>query len=488
VQKVLVANRGEIALRVVRACRALGLGSVAVYSEADRAALHVRAADEAQALGGADPAESYLNIPAVIRAARASGVDALHPGYGFLSENPDLAAACAEAGLTFVGPPASVLALCGDKAATRRRVVQAGVPVLPGTDPVDDRAAAAAARKIGAPLLIKAASGGGGKGIHRVDALPELPAALRLARGEAQAAFGDDRVYLERWLPRPRHVEVQILADGGGSVVHLGERECSIQRRHQKLIEEAPAPHVGEGTREAIRRAAVAAAGAVGYRNAGTVEFLLAGTEFFFLEINARLQVEHPVTEAVTGLDLVALQLHIAAGRPLPLRQHDVRFHGHAIECRVSAEDVDQHFLPWVGRVGHVLLPGGPGVRVDGALAPGMEVTRYYDPLLAKVIASGATREEAIARMAGALREMAVTGVPTTLPFHRWAMVHPAFRAGRYATDFVEAEWRGAPAADAATAALAAGVLAHCDDHRVPLLPEQPADGWTRAARRDALS
>ena len=488
IRKVLIANRGEIALRVIRACRAHDLAAVAVYSDADAAALHVRAADEAYRVGGAAPAESYLNIGAMIDAARRAGADAVHPGYGFLSENPAFAQACADAGLTFVGPPPEALALCGDKAATRARAAEAGVPLLRGTGPVDDGAIQHAAARLGFPLLIKAAAGGGGKGIHRVERPADLAGALTLARGEARTAFGDDRVYLEQWLDRPRHVEVQIAADGRDAVVHLGERECSIQRRHQKVIEEAPAPGLAEELRERLHQAAVTAARAVGYRSAGTVEFLVVGSAFYFLEINARLQVEHPVTEAVTGVDLVALQLRIASGAPLSIRQSAVRMRGHALECRVSAEDVEREFLPWVGRIDHVLLPGGPGIRIDSALAPGMEVSRYYDPLLAKVIAMGATREEAIARMAGALREMVVTGVPTTIPFHRWAMGHPAFRSGAYDTRFVDAEWHGRRSPDPRLAALAAAVLVHQSRRRSPLLPPQAASAWTQAAKQGGLT
>ncbi len=488
VRKVLVANRGEIALRVIRACRARGLAAVAIYSDVDEGALHVRAADEAYRVGGAAPAESYLNIASIVDVARRAGADAVHPGYGFLSENPAFAEACAQAGLSFVGPPAEALALCGDKVATRGRVTAAGVPLLRGTETLGDAEALVAGENLGFPVLIKAAAGGGGKGIHRVERAEDLPGALRLARGEARTAFGDDRVYLEQWLEHPRHVEVQIVADGRGTVVHLGERECSIQRRHQKVIEEAPAPGLAAELRESIHRAAVTAAQAVGYRNAGTVEFLVSGSAFYFLEINARIQVEHPVTEAVTGVDLVTLQLRIASGAALSIRQSAVRLRGHAIECRISAEDVERDFLPWVGRIGHVLLPGGPGIRIDGALAPGMEVTRYYDPLLAKVIALGSTRDEAIARMAAALREMIVTGVPTTIPFHRWALAHSAVRSGGYDTRFVETEWGARQSPDTRTAALAAAVLVHRDRRRSPLLPPQGPGAWVRASRHEGIA
>ncbi|OLD60670.1 MAG: hypothetical protein AUI83_01955 [Armatimonadetes bacterium 13_1_40CM_3_65_7] len=354
---------------------------------------------------------------------------------------------------------------------------------------VDDRAALAAAAGLGFPVLIKAAAGGGGKGIHRAARSEDLPGALRLARSEARGAFGDDRVYLERWVERPRHVEVQIVADDHESVVHLGERECSIQRRHQKLIEESPAPRLPAGIPEAIRTAAVAAARAVGYRNAGTVEFLVSDGSFYFLEINARLQVEHPVTEMVTGCDLVALQLEVASGSPLPVRQEQIRLHGHAIECRISAEDPENQFVPWSGRIGQVLLPGGPSIRVDGALAPGMEISRHYDPLLAKIIAWGSVRDEAIARMAAALGETVVTEVPTTVPFHRWALAHPVFRAGEYDTRFVDVEWEARVLPGGRLAALAAAVLAFKEDHRPPMLPPQvPPTGWIQAARREGIA
>jgi acetyl-CoA carboxylase biotin carboxylase subunit len=488
IRKVLIANRGEIALRVIRACRTRGLATVAVYSDADRAGLHVPAADEAYPIGGPAAAQSYLRITAIIEAALASGADAVHPGYGFLAENAAFAQACREAGLTFIGPPPEAIATCGDKAETRRAVRSAGVPVLPGTDPVSDEAAAGAAERLGFPLLIKAAAGGGGKGIHLVSRPEDLSGRLRLARGEAQGSFGDDRVYLERWVEHPRHIEVQILADGHGHVIHLGERECSIQRRHQKVIEETPSPAVTDGMRNEMGKTAVAAARAVGYRNAGTVEFLLAGRDFYFLEINARLQVEHPITEFVTGTDLVALQLAIAAGEPLPMRQEEVALHGHAIECRISAEDPASGFLPWTGRIGEVVLPGGPGIRIDSALVSEMEVTRFYDPLLAKLVAWGSHRDEAIARMIAALRETVITGLPTTIPFHLWALEHPLFRSGTYGTQFVDTEWSPRESVPPPGVLLAAAAFAHHLDRRPPLLPPQDAGAWRAAARREAVS
>ena len=488
IRKLLVANRGEIALRVIRACRAAGVVPVAVYSDADRAAPHVSAADEACRIGPAPAAESYLSVGAISDAARASGADAVHPGYGFLAENPALAEACAEAGVVFVGPPAATLARCGDKAETRRAARAAGVPILPGTDPLDDAGLAREAGRIGFPVLLKAAAGGGGKGIHLVRAAGDLAAAVRLARGEARGAFGDDRLYVEKWLEHARHVEVQIIADVAGSLVHLGERDCSIQRRHQKVIEESPSPALDAPLREAMGRAAVTAARAVGYVNAGTVEFVVGGRGFYFLEINARLQVEHPVTEMVTGYDLARLQLAIAGGGALPFEQRDVAARGHAVEARISAEDPDAGFVPWVGRVGQVLLPGGPWVRVDGALAPGMEVTRFYDPILAKVVAWGETRADAIARLAQALRETVITGVPTTVPFLRWALAHPAVRGGSYTTRFVETEWERRDRTPPEGIVEAAAVLADRAGRTVP--PPVSADGgaWAQAARRDGLT
>ncbi|MDQ7828589.1 MAG: biotin carboxylase N-terminal domain-containing protein [Armatimonadota bacterium] len=489
-----------MALRIARTCRALGIEPVAVYTPADRDAPYLRLAAEAHPLPADAPAESYLNIARLVEIARRAGADAVHPGYGFLAENPEFAAACAEAGLRFVGPPAAVLARCGDKAEARRRVAAAGVPVLPGTGPVSDEEVERAAAAVGYPLLIKAVGGGGGKGIHLVERPEALRSAVRLARGEAQAAFGDPRIYLERWLPRPRHVEVQVLADREGQVVHLGERDCSIQRRHQKVIEETPSPAVGPALRARLGEAAVRAAQALGYENAGTVEFLLDtdaaptgssapfGEAFYCIEINARLQVEHPVTELVTGLDLVALQLHLAGGAPLPLRQEDVTWRGHAVECRVSAEDPHHDFLPTLGTVAAAWEPSGPGVRVDSTLAPGLLVTRHFDPLLAKVVTWGPDRPTAIARMTAALDEMAVAGVRTTLPFLRWAVRTPAFREGRYDVRFTEAWTRAAPDPEATELAVLAAALWEHGRRRGPVLPRGEAGArWGRAGRLEAV-
>ncbi len=488
IRRLLIANRGEIAVRVIRACRALGIAPLAVFSPADAPAPHVRLADRAWPLPADPPAESYLNIPRLLAIARDAGADAVHPGYGFLAENAGFATACAAADLVFVGPPAEVLARCGDKVHARERIAAAGVPVLPGTGAVTDEEAAAASKSVGYPLLIKAVGGGGGKGIHLVESGADLPSALRLARGEAVAAFGDPRLYLERWLRYPRHVEVQILADAGGAVVQLGERECSVQRRHQKIIEESPSPALRPERRARLAAAAVAAAQAVGYVNAGTVEFLLDGDDFYCIEVNARLQVEHPVTEMVTGVDLVAAQLRLAAGEPLGLRQEEIIPHGHAVECRVGAEDPHHGFLPSLGTVDAVREPAGPGIRVDSALSSGLQVSRHFDPLLAKVIAWGPAREEALNRMAAALDEMAVSGVRTTLPFLRWALADQVFRSGEYDVRFAQRwESRTPDPAHADVAAIAAALWTHARRRR-PVLPRVSADGgWRRTARLESL-
>ncbi|MGD2207734.1 MAG: acetyl-CoA carboxylase biotin carboxylase subunit, partial [Anaerolineae bacterium] len=430
--KVLIANRGEIAVRILRACRELGIRTVAVYSEADRRALHVRYANEAYPIGPALARDSYLRIDRILDAARVSGAEAIHPGYGFLAENAEFAAACVEAGVAFIGPPASAIAAMGDKVEARRRMQAAGVPVVPGTDTdLADEQILAEAGRVGFPLFIKAAAGGGGKGMRLVKSADQLERALGQARREALKAFGDDRVYLERAVQGARHIEIQILADTHGRVIHLGERECSIQRRHQKLVEEAPSPAVDEDLRGRMGAVAVRAAEAVGYTNAGTVEFLLdRDGSFYFLEMNTRLQVEHPITEAVTGIDIVKEQLRLAAGEPLRYRQADIRVQGHAIECRITAEDPFNSFLPASGRVIRLFQPSGPGVRVDGGIEEGLEVSTYYDSLLAKLVVWGESREAALGRLAGALAEYRVVGLPTSIPFHQWLVSHEAFRRG----------------------------------------------------------
>jgi acetyl-CoA carboxylase biotin carboxylase subunit len=443
VRRLLIANRGEIAVRIIRACRELGVESVAVYSDADRAAPHVRLADAAVRIGPAAASESYLRIPAILDAARASGADAVHPGYGFLAENAAFARACAEAGLTFVGPPADVIERMGSKLAARELMETAGVPIVPGQRPADQSEAGvrAAADAVGLPLLIKASAGGGGKGMRTVRETGEIDEAIAAARREALAAFGNGTLYVERLIERPRHVEVQILADRHGHIVHLFERECSVQRRHQKVIEETPSPVLTPALRARMGEAAVAAARAAGYVNAGTIEFLLAGdgdaATFYFLEMNTRLQVEHPVTEAVTGVDLVRAQIAVASGDPLPWPQASLTQRGHAIECRVYAEDPDHGFLPQAGRLLAFRVPEGPGIRVDAGVREGDEVSVHYDPLLAKLIAYGETREAAIDRAIAALRRFAVLGIRSNVSFLLRILRHERFRRGDVHTGFL---------------------------------------------------
>ena len=443
IAKVLVANRGEIAVRVIRACREQGIGSVAVFSEADREALHVLMADEAYPIGPPAPNESYLAIDKLVRVAKAAGADAVHPGYGFLAENAGFAEACGAAGLVFIGPPPQAIRALGDKTAARRIARELGVPTVPGTfEPVAGEAAVlAAAGQIGYPLMIKASMGGGGKGMRAVHAESDLVAALGTAQSEAAYAFGDGAVYLERLLLEPRHIEVQVLADTHGHVVHLGERECSIQRRHQKLVEEAPANQMTPKLREEMGECAIAAAKAVGYEGAGTLEFLVDGDgRFYFLEMNTRVQVEHAVTELVTGIDIVKSGIRIAAGEPLDFAQADVGLHGWALECRIYAEDPEKNFMPSPGKIAEFRPPEGPGVRNDAGVAAGAEVTVFYDPMIAKLCTWGRDRPEAIARMRRGLHEYVVTGVKTSLPFHRRVLDNAAFRAGRYDTGFIATE------------------------------------------------
>lgn len=440
IRKVLIANRGEIALRVLRACRELGIPAVVAYSEADRESLPVRLADEAICIGPAPAERSYNHIPAIISAAVVTGCDALHPGYGFLAENALLAEICEECGITFIGPRPQTLRALGDKAEARRLMQRAGLPIVPGSETLvrDASEARRIARKLGYPVLVKAAAGGGGRGMRIVREERELATALQVAQQEAQAAFGDPSVYLERYLERPRHVEVQILADQHGNIVAVGERDCSIQRRYQKLIEEAPAPDLSARVRDALHEAAVRGARAVGYVGAGTFEFLVDREgHFYFTEANARLQVEHPVTEAVTGLDLVQWQLAIAAGERLALRERDLAPRGHAIEVRVTAEDPDRDFAPRPGRIEQLVWPGGPGIRVDSHAYAGYVVPPHYDSLLGKVIAWGLDRAQAIERLDRALRETIIDGVPTPIPLLRRILQHPDFRASRHTTTFL---------------------------------------------------
>jgi len=463
-RKILIANRGEIAVRVARTCRAMRIPTVAIYSEADRGALHTREADEAVLVGPAEALRSYLDIDAVVAAAQRVGADAIHPVYGFLSQNAAFADAVAAAGLTFIGPPASVHRAMGDKKAARRLMGAAGVPVVPGYDGDDqsDATLLAEAERIGWPLMLKPSRGGGGKGMRVVAGKKDFPASLAASRREAKAAFGEDVMVLERFVERPRHVEVQVLADTHGDVVHLFERECSIQRRHQKVVEETPSLALTAQRRAALCAAGVAAARAAAYVNAGTVEFLLDPQgSFYFLEMNTRLQVEHPVTEAVTGLDLVRLQIEVAAGRPLPLRQDQIAARGHALECRLYAEDPGNDDLPSPGRILHLVAPEGPGVRFDGGVAAGSEVTVHYDPLLAKVVTWGRDRDEAMEKMTAALARTVVLGVVTNLARLRAILEHPAFRAGELHTGFLEEHLaevtpQRRPPAEAVAAAVAA--------------------------------
>jgi acetyl-CoA carboxylase biotin carboxylase subunit len=448
ITRLLVANRGEIALRIIRACREMGIETVAVYSEADAGALHVRAADRAIGIGAAPARDSYLSIARVIDAARSARADAIHPGYGFLSENPAFAHACAAAGIVFVGPPAAVIERMGSKIDARRLAIDAGVPVVPGETAADqtDAGVLQAVQRVGVPALIKASAGGGGKGMRRVGPDDDVPAAIQAARREAMAAFGDGTLYVERLIQAPHHVEVQVFADNHGHTIHLFERECSVQRRHQKVIEESPSPLLTDILRRRISAAAVAVAQAAGYRNAGTVEFLVeasradADAPFYFLEMNTRLQVEHPVTEEITGLDLVRAQLIVAAGQPLPWAQHDLSQRGHAIEARVYAEDPSNGFIPQAGRLAEYIEPRAPGVRVDSGVAAGSEIPVHYDPMIAKVIATAESRSLAIARLSAALKAFAVRGVRTNLQFLIRVLALQEFHDGRLDTSFLDRE------------------------------------------------
>ncbi len=495
-RKILIANRGEIAVRIIRACRELGIGTVAVYSEADRGALHVQLADEARLLGPPPPPESYLKIEAILDAAHSTGAEAVHPGYGFLAENAEFSRACAEAGIQFIGPGPDAISRMGDKLEARRSVEQLGVPLIPGTlgekMSVDDLVTSSA--DIGFPVMVKAVGGGGGKGMRVVEKEEELRSSIETASSEAMKAFGNGEVYLERCLFDSRHVELQVVRDRHGNAVHLFERECSVQRRHQKLIEEAPAL-ISEELRAEMCEAALAIVGGIDYESVGTIEFLVDGDRFFFLEMNTRLQVEHPVTELITGIDLVKLQIRIAAGEEIGFTQADVVRKGHAIEARICAESPESNFMPSFGRVNELQLPGGPGVRIDSDLQVGSEVTLYYDPLVAKIIASGTDRAEALDRMRFALSELRVGGIRTTTGLLERVVDDEEFRRGGYDTGylarFLEAN-RGEPGDDELPAAIAA-VLEH--DARVSA-PQVAADtpsgsetesGWIRAAREGAL-
>lgn len=499
--KVLIANRGEIAVRIIRACRELGLQTVAVYSDADRQALHVRYADEAYLLGPAPSRESYLRGDKIIDIARRSGAKAIHPGYGFLAERADFAETCQESGLVFIGPRPSAIAAMGDKATARATVSAAGVQVVPGTEgegSLRDEELLGVAPQIGFPLLIKATAGGGGKGMREVGNLDEMPALLHSARREAEAAFGDGNVYLEKLVEGARHIEIQILADNQGNVLHLGERECSLQRRHQKLLEESPSPFVAddEDLRQRMGTVAVRTAQAVHYANAGTIEFLVdRDRNFYFLEMNTRLQVEHPVTEMVTGIDIVKEQIRIARGRQLRYTQDNVRLNGWAIECRVNAEDPYNNFMPSTGRITHSLLPTGPGVRIDSGVYPGFEVSSYYDSLISKLIVWGETRAEAILRMRRSLDEYKIVGVHTNIPFHQKLMDSHRFMAGHFDTRFVENRFSMESSEESTQertgiAAILATLVAHQQQERaahIVLRNERDTSNWKWLSRWERL-
>jgi acetyl-CoA carboxylase biotin carboxylase subunit len=444
--KLLIANRGEIALRILRSCRELGIATVAVHSTVDRNALHVQLADEAVCVGEAPSSRSYLNVPNILAAATSRGADAIHPGYGFLAENADFAEKCLDHGITFVGPsPASILAM-GDKSTAKATMQAVGVPTIPGSEGLlkNHREAASLAERMGYPVMIKATAGGGGRGMRLVPSAAELENLFKAAQGESEAAFGNPGLYMEKFIDRPRHVEVQVLADRHGNVVHLGERDCSIQRRHQKLLEEAPGPGLDPDLRRRMGEAAVAAARHIGYEGAGTVEFLLdSGGGFYFMEMNTRIQVEHPVTEMVTGIDLIAEQLRIAGGEAISVRQEQIQLSGHAIECRINAEDPRHNFRPAPGRITGWLPPGGPGVRVDSHVYTGYEIPPFYDSLIGKLIVWGTDREHALKRLRRALSECAVTGIPTTIDFHLALLDRPEFQRGEVHTKFVEQEMMG---------------------------------------------
>ncbi len=501
VNKVLIANRGEIAVRIIRACRELGITTVAVYSDADRSAMHVRYADEAYPIGPAPSRESYLRMDRIFEVAQRCGADAIHPGYGFLAEREAFAEGCAERGITFIGPRPSAIAAMGDKAVARATVTRAGVPVVPGTEAegsLSDEQIIAVAPQIGFPLLIKATAGGGGKGMREVRRAEDLPALLQSARREAESAFGDGNVYLEKLVEGARHIEIQVLADTHGNVIHLGERECSLQRRHQKLLEEAPSPFIGDDweLRSRMGEVACKAAAAVNYVNAGTIEFLVdKDRRFYFLEMNTRLQVEHPITELVTGVDIVKEQIRIARGRRLRLTQADLSLKGHAIECRVNAEDPYNSFLPSTGRITTSILPTGPGVRVDTGVFAGFEVSPYYDSLISKLICWGETRGEAILRMRRALEEYRIVGVKTNIPFHQIMMDSHRFIAGHYDTRFVEERFSMEEAeegkeAHPEIAAIMATLVAHRQSQRAAQIVrrgKRDASNWKWVGRWERM-
>jgi acetyl-CoA carboxylase biotin carboxylase subunit len=493
-RKILIANRGEIALRIIRTVREMGLRSVGVFSDADRAALHVRKADEAAHLGASPSSESYLSITKIIDAARRHGADAIHPGYGFLSENAAFAAACEAAGITFIGPSSKSIALMGSKTSARRVAKQGGAPIVPGTEDglMDPAEAEAVAATTGFPVMLKAVAGGGGKGMRRVDRAEDLRSAFESASSEASRAFSDGRIYIEKLIENARHVEIQIFGDHHGNLVHLGERECSVQRRHQKVIEESPSPLMARhpGLRERMGEAAVKAARAAGYYNAGTVEFLASDSgEFYFLEMNTRLQVEHPVTELVTGLDLVRLQIEVAGGASLPFTQRDVALRGAAIECRIYAEDPANNFFPSPGRIATLAEPSGPGVRLDSGVYPGWTVPLDYDPMLSKLIVWAGNREQAIARMQRALTEYHVGGIRTNLSLFRLILNEPNFCAGNLHTGYLDALLKTQPDFQPAPAEHVPPIAALAAAHRKPPSAPVPAEpsAWLAAGRAEQL-
>lgn len=439
-KKVLIANRGEIAVRIIRALKELDIPSVAVYSEVDRDSLHTKLADEAYCIGPASSTQSYLNIPSIMSVAEVSGADAIHPGYGFLAENAHFAEVCESSGVKFIGPDSDVIALMGDKAKARETMIKAGVPVVPGTENnlEDLEKTLQLAEEIGYPVIIKASAGGGGKGMRIAQNPRDLKQSIQTARAEAKAAFGNSAVYLEKYVEEPRHIEFQILADEYGNIIHLGERDCSIQRRHQKIIEESPSPVLSDELREKMGKAAIKVARAVNYTNAGTVEFLLDQDEnFYFIEMNTRIQVEHPVTELVTGIDLIKEQIKIAAGEELEYTQDDIKIRGAALECRINAEDPAKGFIPSPGKIENLIVPGGPGVRVDSGVYPGYFIPPYYDSIIAKLIVWEVDRERLLMRMERALEEFYVEGIKTTIPFHRQILNNAYFRKGDYHTNFI---------------------------------------------------
>jgi acetyl-CoA carboxylase, biotin carboxylase subunit len=498
-KRILIANRGEIAVRVIRACRELGVETVAVYSEADRTALHVREADFAVAVGPPLARESYLNIPRIIDAARRTRAEAIHPGYGFFSENAGFAQAVVDAGMVFIGPRPDAIHRMGDKVEARKLMASAGVPVVPGSPGTLESEAEVRAlvEKIGFPIMIKAAAGGGGKGMRMVEQEKDLASAVRSVASEAQSSFGDGRFYVEKFLRSPHHIEVQVLADSHGNFTHLFERECSVQRRNQKVVEESPSPFVTPKLRKAMGEVAVRAAQAVDYLSAGTIEFLVDGDRnFYFMEMNTRIQVEHPVTELVTGIDLVKAQIEIAAGGRVPFRQSELRQNGWAIECRVYAEDAEHGFVPAPGKIDTLRLPEGPGVRNDCGVYEGSEVSSYYDPMISKLVTWGRDRAEAIGRMRRALSEYMISGsLVTNLNFHRWLMDNPRWIAGEYDTRFINEEYRPGSAATGGDAEQLAGLLAAAfaasrGNHRASTTgpaAAQRQSAWKTAGRIDSM-